>query len=123
MESAAIAAALKPVFRKAAKKLVVKADTPERYALVTKVPSPFPQHKGCPLDFGLVQVGKAYVSLHLLPLYMNPTLAKAVTPALKKRMQGKACFNFSKVPEPELLVDLEALVTLGVADWTAKGWL
>jgi hypothetical protein len=52
---------------------------------------------------GSVRVGKAYVSVHLLPLYMNPALNRNISPELKKRMQGKACFNFKTVPEKQLL--------------------
>ena len=42
---------------------------------------------------------KNYVSFHLLYLYYNPAANKALSPALKKRMQGKACFNFTAVDE------------------------
>ena len=62
---------------------------------------------------------EAYVSFHLLPLYMNPKLQAAVPPGLKKRMQGKACFNFTGVEEaflPELTtltaVAVDAAITL-----------
>src|SRR5258707_8101315 len=106
---AAIFAALKPVFGKYEKRLSVKADTPIEYIVLTKSPSPFPQHKGQPLYFGSVRLGKAYVSFHLLALYMCPEMQKIVTPALKKRKQGMACFNFKTQPEPELLADLKKL--------------
>jgi hypothetical protein len=122
-EAENIVAALRPVFSNVAGKLAIKADTDTLYALVSQSPSPFPQHKGHPLDFGSIQVGKAYVSLHLMPLYMSPTVGKAVTPALKKRMQGKSCFNFAKVPEPEILANLQRLAELGLAEWTAKSWI
>src|ERR1051325_3087739 len=87
-------AALKALLAKYAKRLAVKVDTPSEYTLVTKTPSPFPQHKGQPLFFGSVRLGKAYVSVHLMPIYMCPALAKGMSPTLRKRMQGKACFNF-----------------------------
>ena len=120
---AAVFAKLKPVLAKHAKRLTVKADTAKEYTLVTKSPSPFPQHKGQPLFFGSLRVGKAYVSFHLLPLYMCPELAKSVTPALKKRMQGKACFNFKTDPEPELIADLKALTEAGLRMWGERKWL
>ena len=66
--------ALKRVLADRAKRLSVKVDTPVEYTLVTKSASPFPQHKGRPLYFGSVRRGKAYVSLHLVPLYMCPLL-------------------------------------------------
>src|SRR5262249_24067976 len=105
------------------KKLDVKVDTPTEYTLHTRSPSPFPQHKGQPLFVGSVKLGKAYVSFHLLPLYMNPKLAKEVTPALKKRMQGKACFNFKAPPEKALLSDLAGLLDTSLKQWAAEGWL
>ena len=120
---AAIFAVLKPVLAKYAKRLSVKADTPIEYTLLTKSASPFHQHKGQPLYFGSVRLGKAYVSLHLVPLYMCPELTKSISPALKKRMQGKACFNFKNDPEPELIADLKRLTAAGFKLWGEKKWL
>jgi hypothetical protein len=120
---APVFAVLKSALAKNANRLAVKTDTPAEYTLVTKSASPFPQHKGQPLFFGSVRIGKAYVSLHLLPLYMCPTLLKSVSPALKKRMQGKACFNFKTVPEQELLTDLKLLIAAGIKLWNEKKWL
>jgi hypothetical protein len=34
-----------------------------------------------------------------MPVYIFPDLLKDITPALKKRMQGKSCFNFTKIDE------------------------
>ena len=90
----AVFATLKPVLAKYARRLSVKADTPTEYTLLSKSASPFPQHKGEPLYFGSVRLGKAYVSFHLMPLYMCPELNRTLSPALKKRKQGKTCFNF-----------------------------
>ena len=119
----AVFATLKPVLGKFAKRLAVKTDTPGEYTLVTKSASPFPQHKGQPLYFGAVRIGKAYVSVHLVALYMNPALTKRISPALKKRMQGMACFNFKTDPEPELIAELKQLADAGVKDWAEKKWL
>src|SRR5271165_2289925 len=101
---AIVFATLKPVLAKHAKELSVKTDTSSKYTLVGKCASPFPQHKGQPLEFGSAVVGKAYVSFHLMPLY---ELAKNISPELKKRMQGKTCFNFKTGPDPELLAELQ----------------
>ena len=122
-EFSAVFATLKPVLGKYEKRMSVKADTATEYTLLTKSPSPFPQHKGQPLFFGTVKIGKAYVSFHLLPLYMCPQLAKGVTPALKKRMQGKACFNFKSEPEPELVADLKQLTEASFKAWTERKWI
>src|ERR1022692_2089695 len=120
---AAVFATLKPVLAKYAKRLSVKADTPIEYTLLTKSASPFPQHKGQPMYFGSIRLGKAYVSFHLVPLYMCPVLTKEISPALKKRMQGKACFNFKTQPEPDLIAGLKQLTEAGVKLWDEKKWL
>jgi hypothetical protein len=70
-----------------------------------------------------VRLGKAYVSFHLLPLYMNEALTKTVSPALKKRMQGNACFNFKTAPDAALTKELERLTRDGFKAFDAKGWL
>jgi len=116
-------ALLKLVLEKHAKHLSVKADTDIEYTLVSKPPSPFPQHKGQSMFFGSVRLGKAYVSFHLMPLYMNPALTRTVSPALKKRMQGKTCFNFKTAPETEILAELGRLTATGFKLFKNKGWV
>lgn len=120
---AATFTALKPVLGKYEKRLSVKSDTPMEYTVLTKSASPFPQHKGQPMYFGSVRLGKAYVSFHLMPLYMCPLLANSIAPALKKRMQGKTCFNFKSLPEPELMAELKRLTAEGIKLWGEKKWL
>jgi len=116
-------ASLKTVFAKYRRKLAVKADTARDFTLVTKTPSPFPQHKGQPLPFGAVLMGKTYVSLHLPAIYMHPALGKGLSPELKKRMQGKACFNFKSPPNRALLAELKRLTDASVKDWASRGWI
>jgi len=120
---AAVFAALKPVLAEYADRLAVQADTSVEYTLVTKSASPFPQHKGQPMFFGSVRLGKAYVSFHLMPLYMCPALETRITPALKKRMQGKTCFNFKADPEPELTAALTLLTEAAFQQWSEKKWV
>jgi hypothetical protein len=119
----AVFAALKPVFAGVSARLSVAADSGVEYSLETRAPSPFPQHKGRPLHFGAVRMGKAYVSVHLMPIYMSPPLIKRISPALRRRMQGKSCFNFTTVPSAGEMADLRALVDGGLAEWAEKGWL
>lgn len=71
-----------------------------------------PLKPGEPMWFGGVRVGKAYVSYHLMPVYTHPKLAAKISPALKKRMQGKSCFNFKAV-DTALFDELEALTREG----------
>ena len=120
---APVFAKLKTVLQKYAKRLAVKTDKPVEYNLVTKSPSPFPQHKGQPMWFASVRLGKAYVSFHLMPLYMNAPLTDSVSPELKKRMQGKTCFNFKTEPDQELLAELRRLTEAGLKLWGEKKWL
>jgi hypothetical protein len=120
---ASVFAALRPVLAGYANRLAVKADTPVEYTLVTKSASPFPQHKGQPMFFGSVRLGKAYVSFHLMPLYMCPVIETRITPALKKRMQGKTCFNFKTDPEPELIAALTRLTEAAFQQWSEKKWV
>lgn len=104
-------------------KLSVKIDTSAEYLLVTRSASPFPQHKGEPLHFASVRLGKAYVSFHLLPLYMCPALKESISPELKKRMQGKTCFNFKTSPDPALLDELGRLTEASLKQWSKQQWL
>jgi hypothetical protein len=89
------------------------------YYLQTKKPVP----KKGPLMFAAVRAGKAYVSYHLMPIYMNARLQATISPALRKRMQGKACFNFKDVPEPALLDELRTLTEAAFRSFEAGGYL
>ncbi len=91
--------------------LVVKADSKDGLMLV----GPNPDIKGRELWFGGVEIKKNYVSYHLMPVYMNPGLLEDLSPELRKRMQGKSCFNFKKVDE-KLFSDLRDLTQKG-HDW------
>ena len=117
LDFSGIFAALKPVMAEQEGRFAVQKDTPSEYSLVTKRPSPFPQHKGEPMWFGAVKLGKSYVSFHLMPIYMSPTLEKEISPALKKSMHGKTCFNFQAVPDEGLLADLKNLTAACAASW------
>jgi protocatechuate 3,4-dioxygenase beta subunit len=114
---------LKTVMAKFESRLVVKTDKAGEYTLVTKTPSPFPQHKGEPMWFGMVKASKAYVSFHLMPLYMNDELTATVSPELKKRMQGKSCFNFKAPPTAEQVSELRRLTEGGLKSWREKKWV
>ena len=116
-------ASLKPLLGQYAERLCVKADTAVEYTLVTKSPSPFLQHKGQPLYFGSVRLGKAYVSFHLMALYRNPAPTKTISPALMRRMQGKTCFNFKTEPEAELIDALKRLTEAGFKKWSKNKWV
>jgi hypothetical protein len=108
-------AALKALMKKHERTLKVLKDEPQEYTLVTKSNS----HRGQPMWFGSVRAGKAYVGYHLMPLYFNPPMNALVTPALKKRMQGKTCFNFKSVDE-ELFAELKTLTQGGIDSYRKR---
>jgi hypothetical protein len=62
--------------------------------------------------FAGTRLGKRYVSYYLMPVYVQPNLLDGISPELRRRMQGKSCFNFAKVDET-LLAELEALTMTG----------
>jgi hypothetical protein len=64
------------------------------------------------------RLGKRYVSFYLMPVYASPTLASSISPALRKRMQGKSCFNFTTIDEP-LLAELRDLAARGIPGFRA----
>ncbi|HKV93678.1 MAG TPA: hypothetical protein VJW20_14115 [Candidatus Angelobacter sp.] len=91
------------------KDLAVQTDKPGNYHL--ECPSIL--HRKKPLYFAGVRTGKNYVSFHLICAYFNPAMTRAMSPALKKRKQGKACFNFTQV-DPECFAELKRLAEDGL---------
>ena len=75
-----------------------------------------------PLFFGAVQVRKAYVSFHLMPVYFEPALLRDVSSALKSRMQGKSCFNFQGIDE-SIFEELATLTRESYASYQAQGFV
>jgi hypothetical protein len=100
--------ALRSVLARHEKQYSVKVDNAAYYYLETKRPV----YKGRPMGFAAVRIGKGYVSYHLVPVYMNERLSKTISPALKKRMQGKGCFNFTET-DAALFKELRALTDAG----------
>ena len=72
--------------------------------------------------FGSVFIKKRYVSFHLMPVYVSPPLLENISDALRKRMQGKSCFNFTKA-DKELFRELADLTAAGHAFYQEKGYL
>ena len=54
-----------------------------------------------------------------MPVYVNPKLLGAVSPELKKRMQGKSCFNFKEV-DKKILGELSDLTKKGFEFYKAN---
>ena len=104
---------LRAILKRHARGRVVAADAPDNYLLNTRRLGPNKK----PLMFGAVQRQKNYVSYHLFPVYMRPAFLATLSPELRRRMQGKACFNFKR-EDPALFTEL-AQLTAACADWLA----
>ena len=99
---------LKNILTPYAGNLTITADTSDSYSL----DGPYSEKWQKPVFFGATQIKKNYVSFYLMPVYMYPELLKDISPELKKRMQGKSCFNFRKA-EPALFQELSDLARKG----------
>jgi hypothetical protein len=62
--------------------------------------------------FAGVRLGRQYVSYYLMPVYVEPSLLDDISPELRRRMQGKSCFNFRSVDE-DLFAELAELTQRG----------
>jgi hypothetical protein len=112
---AAVFTALRLVLDQFKNEVAVQTDKPGNYH--TEIPSII--HRGKPIYFAGIRTGKNYVSFHLLPVYGAPQLLKGMSPALKKRMQGKACFNFTAV-DRDCFAELGRLTAAGLKKFKSK---
>ncbi len=97
-------AGLKPLLERFSPELEITADTVDNYSLTAPSSAAYPEG----LWFGAVQIKKNYISYHLMPVYVFPDLLDNLSSELKKRMQGKSCFNFT-ADDPLLFKELDAL--------------
>lgn len=98
--------------------LNVRTDGPTSFYLNCQAPDA----KGKPVFFGAVQLKKSYVSYHLMPVYMFPDLLDGISLGLKKRMQGKSCFNFKEIDET-LFAELDALTKTSFQRFKSEGYV
>lgn len=99
---------LKSILYKYEKYLKLKTSDENNYCLDAGYYEKYKQD----LFFGAVTIKKNYVSFHLMPVYVFPELLKGISPDLKKRMQGKSCFNFKQVDQ-KLFKEVERLTKRG----------
>lgn len=99
---------LKEVLKKHEKKLRVHVDKEDAYYLNAG----YDEMKKADIFFGAVMIKKNYVSFYLMPVYCEPKLLKDISSELRKRMQGKSCFNFKTI-DKEQLKELTALTKKG----------
>lgn len=110
--------ALKPLLHQYEADLHCVTDKDELYYLDTH--HIMPNNK--PLYFGSVQIKKNYVAFHLMPIYVFPELLVGMSSGLKKRMQGKSCFNFKKTDLP-LFAELAGLTQAGFKSYQNAGYI
>jgi hypothetical protein len=108
---------LRDILTEYAPRLKVVHDKPDNYYLDTHTIGANKK----PIFFAGVRMGKSYVSYYLMPIY-GPHFRDGMSPALKKRMQGKACFNFSEV-DAALFKELKELTERGYQFWRELGWV
>ncbi len=109
---------LRAILEPYASKLVLVSDTSNSYYLDT---THIMKNKK-PLFFAAVRMGKAYVSFYLMPVYACPDLPNNVSPELKKRMQGKSCFNFTSVDE-KLFKELAKVTKAGFSKFNDEKFI
>ena len=114
----AVVAALRRMIAPFEASLVLASSSPAGFSFNTGTPGP----SKAPLFFAGAQVRKGYVSFYLFPVYMYPDLLGGMSPGLKKRMQGKSCFNFRNV-DPILFQELAKLTSAGYKRLAREGLL
>jgi len=110
--------ALRNMLSPYARDLAVQADKPGYYCLESRGPT----YRNRPMYFAGVRSGKNYVSYHLMSVYACPDLVRNMSSGLKKRMQGKACFNFSVV-DRKLFAELDKLTRAGYERFKSMKYL
>jgi hypothetical protein len=116
-EQSKVFLSLRKILSEYSEDMIVKHDTDLNYYLDTRK-----TYNKKPVFFGAVQIKKNYVSYHLMPVYMSPALLAGMSPELKKRMQGKSCFNFKTMDE-KLFEELAGLTRKGYEFFKKEGWL
>jgi len=92
--------------------------SPDSYVLLGAPTEKYPDGQ----LFAAVNLGKRYVSYHLMSVYLDPDTLDGLSPELRRRMQGKSCFNFSRVDDG-LFDELADLTMRGREQYEAAGLL
>lgn len=107
---------LRSILRPYAPRLTVVHDTADNYYLDAGWSEKWKRV----VFFGAATIRKRYVSFYLMPVYAHPALLDGISPALKARMQGKACFNFTSIDEDQI-AELERLARAGFECFEVEG--
>jgi hypothetical protein len=106
--------------------LTVCDDTDTKYCLTAPVGPATLQSWGgklrrAAIPVAWVELGKAYVSYHLMGVTV-PTVQSGMSEALRARMHGRTCFNFT-VNDASVLSELEALTSASIAAFRRAGFV
>jgi len=118
MDSISVFKSLKHIMQPYEEKLVCTINESDNYHLDTD----FKMENNKYLFFGAIKINKHYVSYHLMPVYVNPAMLDGISDRLKKRMQGKSCFNF-KVHDDDLFVELAELTDIAFQYYSEEGYI
>ena len=122
-----IFARLRRILREHAGELFVKEDTANCYGLHASAgPAAVRAWRGemrkPMLPVAWVEIGKAYVSYHLMGIYGNTKLLDGMSKKLAARMQGKTCFNF-KSHDEALFKELATLTARAIVAFKTAGFI
>ncbi len=109
---------LKSILAENADEMVFVKNEPDDFHLDTR----YIMKNKQPMFFGAVRITKNYVSYHLMPVYVFSELLSGISPDLKRRMQGKSCFNF-KTPDQALFKELAELTAAGYRRYQEVGYV
>lgn len=110
---AAVDRRLREILEPLRSELVATKDGPDGLTLE------IPGLEGKPYGYvASIRIGKRYVSFYLMSVYSSPKLLESMSPQLRRRMQGKSCFNFTTVDE-SLFEELGRITLAGFKPYLA----
>jgi hypothetical protein len=74
------------------------------------------------IDMASLILQKGYVGFYFMPIYLDPSLKKKISPALLSLLKGKSCFYFKKL-DPSLLPAIEFALKEGRTLFQSRNWL
>jgi len=107
---------LREILKSYEKNLTVISDKKDTYNLNAGYSKKYKRD----IYFGGIEIKKNYVSFHLMPVYINTNLLDGISRDLRKRMQGKSCFNF-KQTDKKLFDELSNLARRGFEFYRKEG--
>ena len=110
------------MLRKFTPPMVVLKDEAGDFQVTTAKPAVIGERKMDSVWFAGLKATKSDVTLHFLPVYIDPKLGEQLPPLFMKTLKGKACFHLGKF-SPELSLATEEALTLGLEFYRARGWL